>query len=471
MNHRLPRRFFLFTAALALLGAPLFTAPCPAHAQQPATDTPAAPAPTTAVKPAGPERPVLSLSGAAFRPMPLAIARPLHADLPKARAAAEAIDAALQQDLGVSGLFELLDRRSFLADPKEGMLLSTIKFARWLDVGAESLIKVRVLGSDPVSAEFRLFNVVLGKEELLKRYTARAEDARSLAHRFADDLVTFYTREPGAFRTKLAFVRKVKGTKQVFVGDWDGHNARQLTHKSMNLLPSWLSNGREIAFTGYQSGTPSLYRMRVDGTGQQLVFRRHSTLVTGACFSPDGKKVAFSMSQEDGNSHLWIADASGENARQLTSGFGINSSPSFSPDGKQIAYVSNRSGNPQIYVIATEGGEPRRLTFQGNYNQTPEWSPRGDLIVFTARDERAAFDIFTVEPASGKITRLTQDTGNNEEPSWSPNGRLIAFTSTRTGKSQLYVMSADGSAQRQVTQGKEPVYTPSWGPFLVEAEK
>ena len=439
------RRILVFLAALAL---PL-TLSWTALAQQ------TAPA----------ERPVLSLSGANFRPMPLAIAAPLSADDPKAKAAAAAIDDALLQDLGVSGLFELLDRRSFLADPGEGMLAPSIKFERWLDVGAETLVKVRVLGSDPVSAEFRLFNAVLGKEEIVRRYSSPASEARRMAHRFADELFTYYTREPGAFQTRLAFVRKVSGTKQIFVGDWDGQNARQLTTKSLNLLPSWLANGRELTFTGYESGTPSLYRMRVDGSGKELVFRRHSRLVTGACFSPDGKKVAFSMSHDDGNSHLWIADANGDNARQLTQGFGINSSPSFSPDGKQIAFVSNRSGNPQIYVISASGGDPRRLTFQGNYNQTPEWSPRGDLIVFTARDERAAFDIFTVEPESGKITRLTQDTGNNEEPSWSPNGRLIAFTSTRTGTSQLYVMSADGSAQRRITNGKDAVFTPSWGPF------
>jgi TolB protein len=416
---------------------------------------------------------MLSLSGANFRPMPLAIARPVSPpDQDKARLAAETIDAALQQDLGVSGLFELLDRRSFLADPSEGSSAADIKFDRWLDVGAETLVKVRVTssGNDAISAEFGLFNVVLGKQELSKRYSvSNTSEARALAHRFADDLVTFYTREPGAFQTQLAFVRKVKGTKQIFVGDWDAQNARQLTSKSLNLLPSWLSNGQEITFTGYQSGAPALYRMHTDGTGQELVFRRYSTLVTGACFSPDGKRVAFAMSQEDGNSHLWIADANGENARQLTSGFGINSSPSFSPDGQRIAYVSNRAGNPQIYVIAAAGGTPKRLTFQGNYNQTPEWSPRGDLIVFTARDERAAFDIFTVEVETGKITRLTQDSGNNEEPTWSPNGRLIAFTSTRTGKSQLYVMSADGAAQRQMTKGKDEVFTPSWGPFQSNA--
>ena len=107
----------------------------------------------------------------------------------------------------------------------------------------------------------------------------------------------------------------------------------------------------------------------------------------------------------------------------------------------------------------------RRLTFQGNYNQTPSWSPRGDLIAFTARDERNAFDLFTVQVDSGKISRLTQDQANNEEPSFSPNGRLILFTSTRGGPSQLYVMTAEGNNQLPLPSPKDKaaLTTPDWG--------
>ena len=63
---------------------------------------------------------------------------------------------------------------------------------------------------------------------------------------------------------------------------------------------------------------------------------------------------------------------------------------------------SNRGGSPQIYVMSADGSGARRLTFQGNYNQTPDWSPRGDLIAFTARDERNAFDLFTVNVDTGR---------------------------------------------------------------------
>ena len=134
------------------------------------------------------------------------------------------------------------------------------------------------------------------------------------------------------------------------------------------------------------------------------------------------------------------------------------------PDGKRIAFVSNRGGSPQVYVMNADGSGVRRLTFQGNYNQTPDWSPRGDLIAFTARDERNAFDLFTVNVDNGKVTRLTQDQANNEEPSFSPNGRLILFTSTRTGTPQLFVMTADGNNQVQLpVQEKAALLTPDWG--------
>ncbi len=157
----------------------------------------------------------------------------------------------------------------------------------------------------------------------------------------------------------------------------------------------------------------------------------------------------------------------GTSVRRLTRDPATDTSPTWSPDGKRIAFVSNRAGNPHIYVMNADGSDQRRLTFQGNYNTTPRWSPRGDLIAFTARDERKVFDVFTVSPDTGAIARVTQDQGaTNEEPSWAPNGRLLVFLSDRTGRPQLVVSTPTGDRQKVITNDAVELETPAWGPLV-----
>ena len=405
------------------------------------------------------QRVQLDISGANFKPLPLAF--PALKGTGDAATVKE-VDDTLQNDLAVSGIFELLDRKGFLGADKEGMTASTIEFRHWLDVAAEALLKgaVSAQGGN-VSGEFRLFTVATGKEELKLNLTA--PDARNLAHQVANALYKFYTREPGAFTTKIAYVKKVKNTKQVVIADWDGHREKIISKGDLNLLPAWSPNGKYVAYTSYMGGNPDLYIYEVE-SGETRPLVRKGTLTTGAAFSPDSRHVAFSMSEGEG-SQLYQVNVDGSGLTKLTNDYGINSSPTFSPDGKKIAFVSNRAGSPQLYVMPAGGGAATRLTFQGNYNQTPDWSPRGDLIAFTARDERNVFDLFTIAVDGGKISRLTQDQGTyNEEPSFAPNGRLIAFTSTRSGGSELWVMTPDGTKQVQLTHG-EDISTPSWGPL------
>jgi TolB protein len=188
-------------------------------------------------------------------------------------------------------------------------------------------------------------------------------------------------------------------------------------------------------------------------------------MVSGAAYSPDGKRLAYSVSDGE-HAEIYLSAADGSSPKPVTdTKFFLNSSPSWSPDGKKLAFVSNRAGNPQVYTMNVDGSGVERVTFQGNYNQTPAWSPRGDIIAFTARDERNAFDIFTVEVATKKIKRLTQDAANNEEPSFSPNGRLMVFTSTRGGggSNQLYVMTFDGNNQIALPTDRGEYSTPDWG--------
>lgn len=408
------------------------------------------------------QAPVIEISGANFRPMPLALPAPVPQGEAAAKVASE-VDEALVFDLRASGLFQMLDRKSFLADPKEGVTAASIKFPRWADVGAEALVKVQLAVEEgQLRGEAHVFNVAASREEFKTSQAAPASEPHRLAHLLADAIYRHYTRNPSPFLSRIVYVRKEGSNRDIVVADWDGRNARALTRGGINLLPALSPEGR-VAYTSYQRGQPELYLQapgeapaRVDTPGEQMV--------TGAAFSPDGTRLAYSLADDDG-SQIWVANADGSSPRKITdTRYGINSSPSWSPDGKRLAFVSNRGGSPQVYVMNADGSGVKRLTFQGNYNQTPDWSPRGDVIAFTARDERNAFDLFTVHVETGKVTRLTQDQGNNEEPSFSPDGRLLLFTSTRGGAPRLYVMTADGSQQHALpAEGKGSFLTPAWG--------
>ncbi len=403
---------------------------------------------------------VIEISGANFRPQPLAAPAPVVQD-EGARKPAAAFDEAWLYDLRASGLFQVLDRASYLADPKEGITAGSINFSRWADVGADVLVKVALASEGgTLKGELRLFNVGTGREDFKAAQSGPAAEPRMLAHQLADALYRHLTREPSPFLSRIAFVRKSGTTRDVYVAGWDGRDARAVTNGGINMLPALGPNGA-VAFTTYRKGKPDIY-VQTGDEARPLV--QKGQMATGIAFSPDGKRIAFALAQGE-SAQIWVANADGSDAKRLTdTPYGINTSPTWSPDGKRIAFVSNRGGSPQIYVMNADGSGPRRLTFQGNYNQTPDWSPRGDLIAFTARDERNAFDLFTVNVDTGKIARLTQDQANNEEPSFSPNGRLILFSSTRNGGNQLFVMTADGNNPVALPMEKGQYLTPDWAP-------
>ncbi|MCP3144018.1 Tol-Pal system beta propeller repeat protein TolB [Pyxidicoccus xibeiensis] len=409
------------------------------------------------------QAPTIEISGANFRPLPVAVPAPVTQN-DGGKKLAPAFDQAFSFDLAASGILQVLDRKSFTADPTEGMTAGTIKFPRWADVGAEALVKVSLAqDGGTLRGELRLFNVGTGREDLKVAKDAPADNPSLLAHRLADALYRHFTREPSPFLSRITYVRKAGSNRDIVVADWDGGNAQSLTKGGINILPGLSPDGAKVAFTTYRKGRPDIFVQAPGGEARSVV--SEGQMATGAAFSPDGKRMAYALAEGE-SAQIYVASADGSGAKAVTdTPYGLNTSPTWSPDGKRIAFVSNRGGSPQIYVMGADGSGVRRLTFQGNYNQTPDWSPRGDLIVFTARDERNAFDLFTVNVDTGKVTRLTQDQGSNEEPAFSPNGRLILFTTTRNGGSQLFVMTADGSSQLPLRAEKGTLQTPDWAPL------
>jgi len=404
--------------------------------------------------------PALVVDSPNFRPVPIAVADFLAEGDDAAAAEATAV---VRGDLALSGFFQVLDPKGFLADPGEGLSASTVKFARWADVGADGLARARVHrdGAD-LAADFVLFEVRAGRESL--RTALRASEPRALGHRIADAIVAQYTREPGMFSSHIATVRRGGGIWDLVLLDVDGRSPRVvLSEKNILMTPAWKPDGSEILLTSWRSGRPEIWSFRLS----DRTFRRAVpvTNAMGGVWSPDGKRIAFTAT-EGSNSDVWVVNADGSSPRKVTREPALDLSPSWSPDGKRLAFVSDRAGTPQIYLVDAEGnGSPRRLTFQGNYNQTPQWSPRGDLLAFTGRDERKVFDVFVVAVDGGKITRITQDQGRtNEEPSWSPNGRLLVFKTDRGGTPALVISDPRGDRQTVVGAGQGELTAPVWGP-------
>ena len=374
----------------------------------------------------------------------------------------------LADDLRLYRFFDLIDNQQFLqeaaqADARAGEIL----FKEWAALGAQALVKGTYSqeGRDLI-VECRLFDV--GGQRMItgKRYRGPADAAASMMHRCADEIMVRFTGEPGIAQTKMAFISRHNGHKELFVMDQNGSNVRQLTSdRSIILSPAWSPDSREIVMTSYRDRNPDLVAVSLNGGGRRLVSQQPG-LNSAPAWSPDSSRLALTLSR-DGNSEIYTMSRNGSDLRRLTNHAAIDTSPTWSPTGRQIAFVSDRAGSPQIFIMDAEGSNVRRLTYQGNYNDRPAWSPRGDRIAFVSM-EGSRFDIHVINVDGSGTQRLTMGNGSNESPSWSPDGRFLVFSSTRTGVPQLYRMYDDGSGQQQLTSLQGGAQSPVWSPRIME---
>lgn len=375
---------------------------------------------------------------------------------------------AMVHDLELSGWFKVLDRSAYIEDAqKTGITLGAFDFKDWSTIGAEGLVKggFSVQGED-ITVELRLFDVYQNKERIGKRYTGRVRDFRRIAHKFVDEIINQFTGIPGVFNTRIAYVSNSGGRfKEIHVSHLDGSEKFQVTdNHTINLSPSWSSDGRSILYSSFKERSQTLYLFELF-SGKEIKFTpRGSAKYLSGKISPDGQTVVATL-ESAGNSNLYLLDRSGNVIRRLTEDTGIEVSPGWSPDGKQIVFVSDRSGSPQLYILDLSSGKTRRLTYSGNYNTSPEWSPKSDRIVYTGR-VGSRFAIFSISVDGGEPRKLTSESADSEDPTWSPDGRFIAFSSNRAGRYHLYVMQASGENQRRLTGSGGDDTKPSWSPRL-----
>lgn len=425
----------------------------------------------------------IDINRASARPLVVGIVRdPAGAELDSISRTAEQ---ELRDLLTFTELFQVIapDAKPVTGSAESSAIpgFSTEETQKWSAVGCEMLVRIsaKKFRSDGAALELRAADLNQRRSIIAESYpVALNANIDQTIKTFINHLLESYTGQPGIF-TKMAFVGRENrhSTKQIFIADIDGRNAKQITSaNSVHLSPSISPDGRKVLYTSYQNGNPDLYMYDLV-TGNTQVMSKTRGLNSGGTFAQNGQAIVFTGSVQ-GDSQLYLADPLVPLKRKLLlGGPGIDVDPTFSPDGRFLAYVSGRYGNPHIFRAELTWIKPnlpkvvgeKRLTFVGWYNATPAWSPDSQKIAFAGFDRDVGrFDLFIMNSDGTNMERLTLKRGDNENPSFSPNGQQILFHSNRRGdsnikgQSQIYIMNKDGGNQRHIDVGLWWAETPAW---------
>lgn len=245
----------------------------------------------------------------------------------------------------------------------------------------------------------------------------------------------------------------------------DGTDLVQLTDMAAsNYYPIFTLDGSSVLFASNRSGPA--FDFFILNFNAREVFQLTSNIgnVISPDFSPDGRFLVFANRVGDSPTAIWMVNADGLNPRLVYTGTGDIVSVAWSPDGQKIAYAMN-TGVPQEYEIFTMdiNGRNHLKISQGlqGIGGSVDWSPDGNSLLVHA-GPFGDKDIFKIDVATGNFVQLT-DGGNNAGASYSPNGEFIVFNSLRNNdQADLYIMEADGSGMRQITNDPEPDWGANW---------
>lgn len=393
---------------------------------------------------------------------------------------------AINHNLNYASFFQVLSPQAFL----ENSLLLDSKpkpysktgflFKNWRKIGVDFLIRGDIFFKQSTFI-FRVFiyNINTAEQLFAKEYKIiRLSEIELLADTFSNDLVYNITKKKGMYFSKIvASYRSPYKYKEIYTMDWDGKNKKRITfYRNLAISPSWSWNKKKLLYTAFpfhikaRQRNPDLFVYNLK-TKKRKILSYYKGVNSGGIFTPDDKKVILSRTNSKGGSYLVeIFVKTGKLNRYLLnkSSSSLNVEPAISPDGKWLAYSSNKAGREMLYVMNLKSKKSKRLTFAGRYNSSPSWSSDSKTLAF-AGYSKGHYDIFTISKEGKNLKRLTsirKKSGawaNNEDPSFSPDSQMIVFSSNKTGFKHLYIMrSSDGGGLRAISSGPGSYERPKW---------
>lgn len=314
-----------------------------------------------------------------------------------------------------------------------------------------------------IVTDYEVINVESGQVLGGKQSLSSAKDTQSMryaGHVIADKIYELITGVPGDFSGRIAYIEETgRGKDKVSrlkVMDADGENATTITEvKGSIFSPTWSPDASRIAYAVQRDKSyPLIYVQNVSG-GAASVITPYPGSNLSPSFSPDGSKILFSSSFE-GSAHIYEISSSGGTPKRMTNWPSSEVQPSYAPDGKSFVFVSDKAGfnRPQIYRYEFGSGRTTKVSGSG-YATSPQFSSDGKQIAFLSGRSAAIMN------SNGAVTANLGNTGIDEAPSFSPNGKRVVYASTQGGKGVLTIKSLNGG-QSFGKSGQGIIRSPVW---------
>lgn len=291
------------------------------------------------------------------------------------------------------------------------------------------------------------------------------KSARMAARRLSDAMCEAFGKQKGFACDKIVFLDRgkllAKGKalpSEICMTYPDGMDIRKLTGDAkMAIFPRWMKDGENVVYIGDKNGAPQIWQMNVNTLLRSKKFSFKGT-PTSIAPSPDGRRFALTLSLH-GNVELYIAEPAADRlVRLTTTPFATEGQPTWSPDGRQIAYVSDETRTPQIYVIDVATKAKRRLTSRGGQNVDPDWGPDNRITYIT---KRGGAQVAVMDASRGDVSaELVTEVANWAHPSWSRDGRHI----TACRDKALFIVDSQegGDKPIQMFHAKGNWVSPCW---------
>lgn len=309
------------------------------------------------------------------------------------------------------------------------------------------------------------------------------QDRKSI-HQMADSLHKALFGTDGIASTKILYVKKIKSGEKwcsdIWEADYDGGNARQITQEAGYCIsPTYVppKSGRSTGsffYVSYMNGQPKIfYASLKEKGGKRFSLLGGNQLMP--TISPQRDMIAF-ISDITGNPDLFIQSldpdtgSTGKPRQIFSAHTAVQGSPTFSPNGKKIAFVSNKDSAARIYVMDIPPPDaklkdlrPRLISKQNRESTAPCWSPDGTKLAYCALTQGVR-QIWIYDFEKNEEKQLTQGPDNKENPSWAPNSLHIIYNSTGRKQSELYLINLNQPKATKISHGPGDKHYPSWEP-------